>query len=77
MTITSYFVGCYKPPHFKREQIYCDSTDGRRDISKSNSHDILHLNRDLARAKKATRGEAVFWFLFSNVLGTALFLLKC
>lgn len=76
MTITSYFLGCYKPSDFKRKQIYCNSVDGRRDISKSNFYDILHLNRDLGRTEKDTRDEAVFWFQFSNALKTAFFLFE-
>ena len=75
ITIPSYFLGCYKPSDFKREQINCDSIDGRREISKSNFYDILHLNRDLGRAEKDARGDTVFWFQFFNALETALFIL--
>lgn len=67
-TITSHFLGRCASPNFRTEQMYCDSVDGRRDYSKSNSCDVLYLNRDLGRAERSPRNALYFGFSFLRCL---------
>lgn len=71
-----YFLGCYKLSDFKREQIYCDSIDGRREISKSNFYDILHLNRDLEKQKRMLEVQ-YFDFSFLMLWRQLYFSFRC